>query len=172
VGEQLCQEQSAHQEAETQLQEERSALKEAQAALERERSAREEAQGHLERERAALETVQATIKLLDKEITRLSGELVQAGVSQEDLRQANKEKDDVILELQQAVATARASLESENKQVEGELLSLSLARWFNSFGIRYQYSSYICLQACGQRSGHQRLRRRPSRRPTTPPSRS
>jgi hypothetical protein len=36
VGEQLRQEQSVHQEAETRLQQERSALKEAQATLERE----------------------------------------------------------------------------------------------------------------------------------------
>jgi hypothetical protein len=88
-------------------------------------------------------------------------------VSHEDLRQANEEKNVVILELQQAVATTRAFLESEKKQVEGELRFLSLARWFNSLGIRSQLSLYLCLQACGRRSGRQRLRRRPSRRPTT-----
>jgi SOS response regulatory protein OraA/RecX len=58
------------------------------------------------------------------EITRLTGELVQEGVSYEDLRQASEEKDAVILELQQAAATARTTLESEKKQVEGELLFL------------------------------------------------
>jgi hypothetical protein len=70
--------------------------------------------------------VQATIKLRDVEIMLLSGELVQEGVSYKDLRQASKEKDADILELQQAAATARASLESEKKQVEGESLFLSL----------------------------------------------
>jgi hypothetical protein len=59
---------------------------------------------------------QATIKLRDEKITRLSGELVQEGVSYEELRQADEEKDAVILELQQTAATARASLESERKQ--------------------------------------------------------
>jgi hypothetical protein len=38
--------------------------------------AREEAQSQLQRERAALEEAQATLKLRDQEITRLSGELV------------------------------------------------------------------------------------------------
>jgi chromosome segregation ATPase len=45
VGEQLRQEQSTRQQAETRLQQEQSALKEAQVALEHESSAREEAQG-------------------------------------------------------------------------------------------------------------------------------
>jgi hypothetical protein len=57
-------------------------------------------QGHLQRERAALEKAQATDKLWDEVVTRLSGELVQEGVSYEDLRQASEEKDAVILELQ------------------------------------------------------------------------
>jgi hypothetical protein len=47
VGEQLRQEQSARQQADTRLQQEQPTLKEAQATLERERSAREEAQGQL-----------------------------------------------------------------------------------------------------------------------------
>jgi hypothetical protein len=62
--------------------------------------AREEAQGQLQRERAALEEAQATLKLRDLEITRLSGELVQEGVSYEELRQADEEKDASIRELQ------------------------------------------------------------------------
>jgi hypothetical protein len=99
VGEQLCQEQSARQQAKTRLQQEQFALKEAQAALERERSAREEAQGQLQWERATLEKARTTLKLRDEEITRLSGELVQEGVSYEDLRQASEEKDAAILEL-------------------------------------------------------------------------
>jgi hypothetical protein len=72
-------------------------------------------QGHLERERDALEMAQATIKLRDEEITRLFGELVQESVSYKDLRQTSEEKDTVILELHEAAATARASLESEKK---------------------------------------------------------
>jgi hypothetical protein len=115
VGEQLHQEQSTRQQVESRLQQELSTLKEAQAALECERLAREEAQGQLQRECAALEKARATIKLRDKEITRLSGELVQEGVSYDDLRQASEEKDTIILELQQAAATACATLESEKK---------------------------------------------------------
>jgi hypothetical protein len=38
---------------------------------------------------------------------RLTEELVQEGVSYEDLRQASEEKDAAILELQQATTTAR-----------------------------------------------------------------
>jgi chromosome segregation ATPase len=134
VGEQLRLKQSACQQSESRLQQEQSVLKEAQAALEHERSAREEAQGQLQRERAALERVQATIKLRDDEITRLSCELVQEGVSYEDLRQASEEKDAIILELQQAATTARSSLESEKKEVKGESLFLYFACWPSSFG--------------------------------------
>jgi hypothetical protein len=74
-----------------------------------------------------LEEARATLKLRDEEITRLSGELVQEGVSYEDLWQASEEKDTVILELQQEAATARTTLESEKKQAEGELLFLLFA---------------------------------------------
>jgi chromosome segregation ATPase len=82
--------------------------------------AREEAQGQLQRERAALEEARATLKLRDEEISRLDGELNQLSVSHEDLRQAGKEKDATILDLQQAAETACTALEAEKKQVEGE----------------------------------------------------
>jgi hypothetical protein len=99
-----------------------SALKEAHAALERERSTRKEALGQLHREHAMLEEARATLKLWDAEITQLTGELVQEGVSYEELRQAGEEKDVAILQLWQAAETACAALETEKKQVEGELL--------------------------------------------------
>jgi hypothetical protein len=54
------------------------------------------------------------------EITWLTRELVQEGVSYEELRQAGEEKDAAILELQQVVETACAALETEKKQVEGK----------------------------------------------------
>jgi hypothetical protein len=54
-------------------------------------------------------------------------------VSYEDLRLASEE-DTVILELQQTAATARTTLESEKKQVEGELLSLAFACQSSSLG--------------------------------------
>jgi hypothetical protein len=104
-----------------QHQQERTALVKARASLECEHLAQEEAQGHLQRERAALEGAQATLKLRDAEITRLSEELVQEGVFYEELRQAGEEKDATILELRRMAKTARASLETERKQVEGEL---------------------------------------------------
>jgi multidrug resistance efflux pump len=111
--------------------------------------AREEAQGQLQRERAVLEEAQAILKLREQEITRLSGELVQEGVSYEELRQAGKEKDAVILELQQAAATACTSLESEKKQVQGELPSLPFAYWLNRLG---SAPNLVCLyfQVCEQ----------------------
>jgi chromosome segregation ATPase len=99
VEEQLQQEQSALQQVETRLQQERSALEVARAALERKRSAREAVQSQLLRERAALEEAEATLKLQEQEITRLSGELDQEGVSYEELRQADEEKDASILKL-------------------------------------------------------------------------
>jgi hypothetical protein len=132
VDEQLRQERSARQQAETRLQQEQSALEEAQAALERERSAREEAQGQLQREHAALEKAQATLKLRDAEITRLTRELVQEGVSYEELRQAGEEKDAAILELHLAAKTVRAALETEKKQVEGKSPLLLFACWLSS----------------------------------------
>jgi ATP/maltotriose-dependent transcriptional regulator MalT len=121
VEDQVRQERSVHQQAENQLQQERSALKEAQAALECERLTREEAQGQLQREHTALEEVGGTLKLRDAEITRLTGEL----------RWAGEEKDAAIVKLQQAAKTARATLETEKKHVEGKL-SLSLfACWLS-----------------------------------------
>jgi hypothetical protein len=48
-----------------------------------------------------------TIKLRDEEVTRLSSELVQEGVSYEDLLPASEEKDVVLLELQQVATTTR-----------------------------------------------------------------
>jgi predicted nucleic acid-binding Zn-ribbon protein len=68
----------------------------------------------------ALEESQATLKLRNAEITRLGGELVQKGVSYEELRQAGEKKDATILELRRTADTACASLETEMKQVEGE----------------------------------------------------
>jgi hypothetical protein len=62
--------------------------------------AREEAQGLHQRERDALEKAQATLKLRDKEVTRLNGELNQLSVSYEDQRQAGEEKEATILDLQ------------------------------------------------------------------------
>jgi uncharacterized membrane-anchored protein len=60
------------------------------------------------------------LKIWDAEITRLTRELVQEGVSYEELRQVGKEKDTTILELQRAADTARAALETEKKWVEGK----------------------------------------------------
>jgi cell division inhibitor SulA len=84
---------------------------------------REEVQGQLQREHAALEEAQATLKIRDLEITRLSGELVQEDVSYEELRQAGEEKDASILELQQAAEAACAALETEKKRVRVSYLS-------------------------------------------------
>jgi hypothetical protein len=98
--------------------------------------AREEAQGQLQWERDALEEAQATLKLRDLEITWLSGELVQEGVFYEELWQASEEKDASILELQQAVEAERPALETEKKQVQGELPFPPFTRWLDSFGIR------------------------------------
>jgi hypothetical protein len=110
---------------------------------------REVAQGLLQRERVALEEAQATLKLRDLEITRLSGELVQEGVSYEELRQAGEEKDASILELQQAAEAARATLETEKKQVQGELPFPPFTHWLDSFGIHSQFDQCLGFQACG-----------------------
>jgi hypothetical protein len=90
--EQLRQERGARQQAEAQLQQERNALAEAQAALEHEHMAREEDQCLLQQELATLEKAQATLKLRDKEVMRLNGELNQLSVSYKDQRQACEEK--------------------------------------------------------------------------------
>jgi hypothetical protein len=82
--------------------------------------ASEEAQDQLQWERAALEEARATLKLRDEEISRLDGELNQLSVSHKDLRQAVEEQEAAILGLQQTAETARAALEMEKKQVEGE----------------------------------------------------
>jgi hypothetical protein len=47
-----------------------------------------------------LEEAQATLKLRDSEITWLTRELVQEGVSYEELQKAGEKKDVTILELQ------------------------------------------------------------------------
>jgi hypothetical protein len=61
-------------------------------------------------------------------------------VSYKDQRQAGEENDAMILDLQQAVETARATLETEKKQVEGESPFLPFTCWLGSFGIRSQHS--------------------------------
>jgi hypothetical protein len=96
---------------------------------------REEAQGLLPQERTALEKAQATLNLQDEEVTRLNGELNQLSISYEDQRQADKEKEATILDLQQAAETARVALETEKKQVMGELPFLHFACWLGLFGI-------------------------------------
>jgi hypothetical protein len=82
--------------------------------------AQEEAQGLLQQEHTTVEKAQATLKLRDEEVMRLNRELKQLSVSYEDQGQAGKEKEVMILDLQQAAETARVALETEKKQVEGE----------------------------------------------------
>jgi chromosome segregation ATPase len=145
---------------ESRFQQEQSALKEAQDALEHERSAQEEAQGQLQWEHAALEEERATLKLRDAEITRLTGEVVQEGVSYEELRQDGKEKHAAILKLQQAVETSCIALKTEKKQVEGKS-PLSLFCLLAEFvEIRSRLNLRLHFQACGGLSGHQRPRLR------------
>jgi hypothetical protein len=55
-------------------------------------------------------------------------------VSYEDLHQAGEEKDAVILDLERAAETARATLEMEKKQVEGKSFFPLFACWPNAFG--------------------------------------
>jgi type II secretory pathway component PulF len=53
-------------------------------------------------------------------VSRLNGELVQIGISHEDLRQSLEEQEATVLDLQRRAEEARKSLEGEKKQVEGE----------------------------------------------------
>jgi hypothetical protein len=78
----------------------------------------------------------------------------------------------MILDLQQAAEAAHAALETEKKQVEGELPFPPFTRWLDSFGIRSQLDLCFGFQACGRLSRTWRLRRRSSRWPTTLLSRS
>jgi hypothetical protein len=64
-------------------------------------------------------------------------------VSYQDQLQASEEKDASILELQQAAEATRAALETEKRQVQGELPSLLFAYQLDSFGIRSQPD--LCL---------------------------
>jgi hypothetical protein len=62
---------------------------------------------------------------------RLNGELVQLSVSHADLRQSLEEQETTVLGLQRVAKDACQALESEKKQVEGELSFVRLfARWF------------------------------------------
>jgi hypothetical protein len=65
--------------------------------------------------------------------------LNQLSVSYEDQRQAGKEKDATILDLQRAAETTRAALETEKKQVEGKSPFPPFACWLGLFGIRSQF---------------------------------
>jgi hypothetical protein len=60
--------------------------------LRQERGARQQAEAQLQQELATLEKAQATLKLRDKEVMRLNGELNQLSVSYKDQRQACEEK--------------------------------------------------------------------------------
>jgi hypothetical protein len=112
------------------------------------------------------------VKLRELEITRLSGELVQEGMSYEEIRQAGKEKDASILELQQAAEVTRAALKTEKKQVQGELPFPPLTRWLDLFRIRSQSDLCLGLRALECLLGTQRPKHRSYRRPTTLPNRS
>jgi chromosome segregation ATPase len=96
------------------------AHQQAESRLQQEQSANQQAESRLQQERATLEEARATLKLRDEEISRLDGELNQLSVSHEELRQAGKEKDATILDLQQAAEIACTTLEAEKKQVEGD----------------------------------------------------
>jgi chromosome segregation ATPase len=118
---QLRQERAARQQAEDQLQEERVALFEARAALEQECLAQEEAQGQLQQECTTLEGAQATLRQRDDDVSRLNGALVQLSISHEDLRQSLEEQEATVRDLRREAEEARKALDSERKQVEGEL---------------------------------------------------
>jgi hypothetical protein len=135
---------------------------------------REEAQGRLQQERAALEGAQSTLKQLDKEASRLDGELNRLSVSHKDLRLSLKKQEAMVLSLGQAAEDARGALEAEKKQVEGEsLFRVSFACRFDLFGICSQFLFFVYgFQACGPPRGTRRPRHRLFRRPTTPLNRS
>jgi chromosome segregation ATPase len=108
--EQLRQEGATRQEVETQLQQERAALAEARAALEQERLAREEALGRLEQERTALDGAQAALKQREDEASKLNGELVQLGISHEDLRQSLEGQETAVRDLRREAEEVRKAL--------------------------------------------------------------
>jgi hypothetical protein len=86
---------------------------------------------------------------------RLTRELVQEGVSYEELRQASEEKDATILELQWSVETVGAALETMKKQVEGMLLFLLFACQRNSLGSTPNLIHVIAFRnAVGSRDGN------------------
>jgi hypothetical protein len=82
---------------------------------------REEAQGQLQLECTALEGAQATLKQRDDDVSRLNRELVQLSILHEDLRQFLEEQEVTVRDLRREAEEARKSLDSEKKQVEGEL---------------------------------------------------
>jgi hypothetical protein len=84
---------------------------------------------------------------------RLNRELAQLSISYEDQRQAGEEKDAMILDLQRAAETARTALETEKKQVKGELPFPPFTCWLDSFGIRSQLDLCLGFQACRRLSG-------------------
>jgi predicted nucleic acid-binding Zn-ribbon protein len=78
-------------------------------------------QGQLQRERTALEGAQETLKQRDDNVSRVNGELVQLSISHKDLRQSLEEQEATIRDLRREAEEARKALDSERKQVEGEL---------------------------------------------------
>jgi hypothetical protein len=81
----------------------------------------EEAQGRLQQERTALEGAQATLKQQDDDVSWLNGELVQLSISHKDLHQSLEEQEATVHDLRREAEEARKSLDSERKQVKGEL---------------------------------------------------
>jgi hypothetical protein len=165
--EQLRQERAACQQAEDQLQQER-------AALEREHLAREGAQGRLQQEHAALKGAQETLKQRDDDVSRLNGELFKLSISHEDLHQSLEEQEATVHELWREAEEARKSLDSERKQVEGELRF----RPFSFVDLACSGSApdfcffVVGFQACGPPWGIRPPRSRLCRRPTTLRNRS
>jgi hypothetical protein len=97
--------------------------------------ARQEAQGRLQQERTTLEGAQATLKQRDDDVSWLNRELVWLSISHEDLRPSLQEQEATVHDLRREAEEGRKSLDSERKQVEGEL--------------RFRPSSFVDLACSG-----------------------
>jgi capsule polysaccharide export protein KpsE/RkpR len=64
-----------------------------------------------------------TLKQRDDDVSRLNGELVQLNISHKDMRQSLEEQEAMVCDLRREAEEARKALDSERKQVEGELRS-------------------------------------------------
>jgi chromosome segregation ATPase len=124
--------------AEEQLQQERTARQGAEGRFQQEQAALVDARSALEQERVAREVVQKLLEERNTVFSKAEGELIVLSITNANNELALQEHGETVKRLELAVEAVRRDLETERKQVKGELLIDSCLVGF-PFGILHSF---------------------------------